>query len=74
MPGLFAELYRSSLCHMIQKLQAFMSGANLGTHTLTDSYNVALSLDLLASLMPITSDNRELIFISENCIGGHPKS
>ena len=34
MPGLFAELYRSSLCHMVQKLQAFMSVANLGTHTL----------------------------------------
>ena len=34
MPGLFAELYRSSLCHMVQKLQAFMSVANLGTYTL----------------------------------------
>ena len=35
MPGLFAELYRSSLCHMVQKLQAFMSVANLGTYTLS---------------------------------------
>ena len=35
MPGLFADLYRSSLCHMVQKLQAFMSVANLGTHTLS---------------------------------------
>ena len=37
MPGLFAELYRSSLCHMVKKLQVFMSGANLGTHTLVSS-------------------------------------
>ena len=36
MPGLFAEIYRSSLCHMVQKLQVVMSGANLGTHTLAD--------------------------------------
>ena len=34
MPGLFAELYRSSLCHMVQKLQAFMTVANLGKQTL----------------------------------------
>ena len=34
MLGLFAELYKSSLCHMVQKLQAFMLVANLGTHTL----------------------------------------
>ena len=39
MPGLFAELYRSSLCHMVKKLQVFMSGANLGTHTLFKGYN-----------------------------------
>ena len=35
MPCLFADLYRSSLCHMVQKLQAFMSVANLGTYTLS---------------------------------------
>ena len=34
MPGLSAELYRLGLCHMIQKLQAFMSVANLGKQTL----------------------------------------
>ena len=51
MPGLFADLYRSSLCHMVQKLQAFMSVANLGTHTLssiiskiTSSISISISL------------------------------
>ena len=37
MPGLLAEFYRLSLCHMVQKLQAFMSVANFGTYTLAAS-------------------------------------